>query len=1284
MRKQTRWQFWIDVGGTFTDCVALSPTGEIRTHKTLSSGRIHGEISHSSASSISDERRCTEPENFWTGWECVIWGKQGDVIFASRVQSSTAAGDLVLRDAAPAEVVSGLKYQLHSHLEAPVICIRAVLGLSLSSDLPAVDVRLGTTRGTNALLERKGARTAFIVTKGFADLLLIGNQDRPDLFDLNIKKPVPLYHSVLEVDERLAADGTVLQPLQIEALRRDLERLHAAGIESIGITLLHAYRNASHEELVERIARKIGFTEVSRSSVVAPTIKIVPRAETTVLDAYLTPVLRTYVTRIRAELSPKSTLKLMTSHGGLVDGRLFTGKDAILSGPAGGVVAFAKVGQMAGWPRTIGFDMGGTSTDVSRFGGEFEIQSETTKANVRLASPTLAIETVAAGGGSICDFDGVQLRVGPESAGADPGPACYGRGGPFTITDANVALGRVLPEQFPFPLDKFAVAQRLSELCLYIEAATGQQYTPQDLAQGFVDIANEIMARAIRKVSIQKGYNPREHALVSFGGAGGQHACAMARSLGIDTILVHPFAGILSAYGMGLAEIRKREELTLLELLKEISREHLASQFQLLETRLEDAFRKEGLDFEQLQSIRRSLSLRYAGLDSTLVITDPPNEDYAAAYTAEHFRLFGYQQVDRDIEVVTVQIEGVSPGSQIPFTYTQMRQPTSESFISTSKIGHAGQQLTVPVWQRRDLTAGGHIPGPALVCDLGSTIWLEPGFHCDVQTDGVLLIQRDQAIESTSITQAVSEGPDLILLEVFNNRFASIAEQMGVTLQKTAVSTNVKERLDYSCAIFDSRGGLVVNAPHIPVHLGAMGETVQEVLRACPEMKRGDVYITNDPYGGGSHLPDVTIVTPVHHSKTGALLFLTASRAHHAEIGGIRPGSMPPFSKNLAEEGVLIRLMKLVDEGVSREAELCELFTAGEFPSRNVRDNLADVAAQVAANQIGGRLLSDLIREQGEELVARYMTEIQETARVKMERALRQIPDGRYPFQDALDDGSPVCVEITIHQGRAKIDFTGTGPVLSSNLNANRAIVSAACMYVFRCLIAEPIPLNCGVLQPLEISLPESLLNPPRFVDSRQCAAMVGGNVETSQRVVDVLLGALGVAAASQGTMNNLTFGNKTFGYYETICGGAGATPTQAGADAVHTHMTNTRLTDVEVIEHRYPVRIREFKIRRNSGGQGLHSGGAGITRHFEFLAPLKVSLLTQRRGEFAPFGLSGGESGQIGRNSFRSRGNEAFMKLEGAVQLEVDVGDQLLIETPGGGGFGAVEFTAQTKTPQE
>ncbi len=1333
-----RWQFWIDVGGTFTDCVGRAPDGRIVTCKVLSSGVTKGQVrERNGPRTIVDPTRSSDPPEFWTGHTLRLLNAEGRVAQTTAVAGFDASrSSLTTQDDLPTEVGPDTTYELLSGEEAPVAAVRYLLRLPLDQPIPPVDVRLGTTRGTNALLERKGARTAFVTTRGFADVLLIANQDRSRLFDLAITKPEPLFTQVVEIDERLDAQGHVLRSPDEATVREQLRRLRQTDVESIGICLLHAFANPAHEEIVAGIAREEGFTEISTSSRLSPLIKIVSRGDTAVADAYLNPILRQYVQRLRNSISPLttyhsplaptpstldprlSTLKLMTSAGGLVDADRFVGKDSILSGPAGGVIGFSRVAQQAGFAKSIGFDMGGTSTDVSRFDGRYELEFETKKAGVRVVAPMLAIETVAAGGGSICDFDGVKLVVGPESAGADPGPACYGRGGPLTVTDVNLALGRILPARFPFPLDERAVVRRLEELCRRVAASPlSRDYAPVELAQGFVEIANANMVRAIRRISVARGYDPEDYVLVTFGGAGAQHACAMARLLGMRKILLHPLAGILSAYGMGLADVRRFAEQAV---LKPYSRETLAEIEPLtreMEDRLREEVLAEGIASEHIRPPERSLDIRYRGVESTINVPRPADGDYAARYEVLHEQLFGYRHTGRSLEVTAVRVEvvGTLDTPPEPTTALQYRRPQP---AETTRTWFAGRQLETAVFHRHDLRPGDEIDGPAILCEPTSTVVIDPGFRAQVLERGEVLLTDispttnhqppDTDPHPSSLILHPSSAPDPVQLEIFNNLFASIAEQMGVTLQKTSISTNVKERLDFSCAIFDPQGGLVCNAPHIPVHLGAMSETVKAILADNPDMRPGDVFVTNDPYRGGSHLPDVTLVTPVFEGvegrasrveredkrevgdrrsdvvndvvsadpstpspRTSTLLFFTASRAHHAEIGGIVPGSMPPFSKRLSEEGVLIRNFKLVDAGTSREEALKELLLCGSYPTRNVHDNLADVSAQVAANNTGVKLLYELVDRYSLPVVQAYMGHIQEAAAAKMRMALAKLPDGMYALADYLDDGSPIAVSITIAGERATVDFTGTGPVLASNLNANRAIVTAAVLYVFRCLINEDIPLNSGVLAPVEIILPECLLNPPGDDDPARCAAIVGGNVETSQRVVDVLLGALQVAAASQGTMNNLTFGDATFGYYETICGGSGATPDAAGADAVHTHMTNTRLTDAEVIERRYPVRVHEFSIRRGSGGAGAHRGGDGIVRRLEFLRPLKVSMLSQRRGPYAPFGLYGGSPGSLGRNTLRRAGSNVEEDLGGCFQIDVQPGDVLTIQTPGGGACG-------------
>ena len=1275
------WEFWIDVGGTFTDCVAQSPDGRQVQFKTLSSGVTKGRVQRvGPPNQIQDSARTDDPPGFWRGYAFTLLEGSGQALHSTRITGFDAAhGTLQLETPLPSPAdAGGLSYELSSGEEAPVVAIRRILELPLNKPIPEVSVRLGTTRGTNALLTRSGARTAFVTTRGFRDILLIGNQDRPRLFETGIRKPERLFEHVVEIDERLDSDGNVLRPPDPDAIRRQFDALRAHDVESVAICLLHSFANPEHEELVERIAAEAGFSEISTSSHLSPLIRIVSRGDTTVVDAYLNPVLRDYVQRLRESLGD-SRLKIMTSAGGLVNADRFVGKDSILSGPAGGVVGFSRVALQAGFEKSIGFDMGGTSTDVARFDGTWDREFETKKAGVRVVAPMLAIETVASGGGSICGFDGVKLHVGPASAGAEPGPACYGRGGPLTVTDLNLYLGRIVPSRFPFPLDPGAVKRRLDALCEQIaDSPLGRRYELRELAEGFLEIANANMVRAIRRISTAKGYDPADYVLVTFGGAGAQHAGAIASELGIETVLVHPYAGILSAWGIGLADVRRFREQSVLRPWVQDALESVEPLFLQLQTAAESDVLEDGVPQDRVESPVRSLDLRYRGVESAINVVQPADGDYAREYESAHEQLYGYRHKGREIEIVAARVEvvGTMPHAPIESEAPVARVPVASERVESC---FAGRIHEAAVFERNDLRPGDQLHGPCIVCESTSTVVIEPDFRAVVLERGEIRIQKQTESHSRISCESAagqSDEPDAdpVRLEIFNNLFASIAEQMGVTLQKTSVSTNVKERLDFSCAIFDTTGSLVVNAPHIPVHLGAMGETVKRIIADNSRMSPGDVFVTNDPYRGGSHLPDVTVVTPVHHDQSGELLFFTASRAHHAEIGGIVPGSMPPFSRNLGEEGILIRNFKLVDRGTSRETDLKRLLESGPFPSRSVDDNLIDVSAQVAANNSGVRQLTELVRRYSLPIVQAYMRHIQRAAAEKMRLALSAIPDGTYSLTDFLDDGTPVSASITIENQSALVDFTGTGPVLATNLNANRAIATAAALYVFRCLIDDDIPLNGGVLEPVEIILPQCLLNPPEHSEPLQCAAVVGGNVETSQRVVDVLLGALGVAAASQGTMNNLTFGDATFGYYETICGGEGATRERNGADAVHTHMTNTRLTDPEVIERRYPVRVWEFSVREGSGGNGRTRGGNGVIRRLEFLRPLKVSMLSERRDRHLPFGLDGGGPGSRGENLLRRANASRPENLGSKFAIEVAPGDVLIIQTPGGGGFGTTE----------
>ncbi len=1276
--------FWIDVGGTFTDCIARWPDGSIRVHKLLSTGVYKGRAGPgSAASTLRDPGRGDDPPGFFAGFTLRMRGETRTV-----VRFDASAGDLGLDAPFDPPPQTGEVYELFSGEEAPITGIRRLLGLALSDPVGPVSVRLGTTRGTNALLEHTGARCALAVTRGFADVLRIANQDRPRLFDLQVQKPVPLYEETVEIAERIASSGEVLLPLDEDAARRDLEAVRSRGVASLAVCLLNGYANPAHEKAVGRIARELGFEQVSVSTDLAALPKIVSRGDTAVVDAYLSPVIRDYVSSIRRG-APEARIRLMTSAGALADAEAFCGKDSIFSGPAGGVVGCAKTAQTAGFEKVVGFDMGGTSTDVSRFDGEFErrfemeVKDPDEGVGVKVMAPMLAIETVAAGGGSVCRFDGQKPVVGPASAGADPGPACYGRGGPLTLTDCNLLTGRLLPDNFSIPLDAGAARRALEAVRGEIEQETGAAYEPGTLAEGFLRIADAGMAAPIKKISIARGIDVRDHVLVSFGGAGGQHAASVARLLGVTRVLVPPLDGVLSAFGIGAADVRRFGARHVGRTLDPGALEALAPLLASMDRDLVADVAREGIPAGRIDPPRHALDLRYRGQEVPLTVEEPRDGRWREAFEREHRRCFGFAFSGREVEVIAARSEvtGRCTPAERKAAPLSPRTPAPDKVV---RLFHEDRAREAPVFLRDRLAPGDAFEGPALVLASIGTVVVPPGFRAEVTGHGDLLL-TDAARAATA--PLVSSEADPITLEIFNNHFASIAEQMGALLQKTALSTNVKERLDFSCALFDPHGELVANAPHIPVHLGAMSECVKALMEDVPDMHPGDVFVTNDPYRGGSHLPDVTVVTPVFSEDAGkppALLFFTASRAHHAEIGGVVPGSMPPGSRTLSDEGVVIRHFRLVEGGVSREDALRRLLAEGPHPSRAPAENIADINAQVAADNLGARQLLGMVERYGRDAVQAYMGHIRRAARNKLRRALLAFEEGERRFADALDDGSPLAVRVAIRRGtfdgkpggEAVVDFTGTGPVLEGNLNANPAIVSSAVLYVFRTLIGEDIPLNGGMLEPLRIVLPPSFLHPPRAEDPGRSPAVAGGNVETSQRIVDALLGALDVVAASQGTMNNLTFGNERFGYYETLGGGAGAGDGFPGADAVHVHMTNTRLTDAEILEARYPVRLRRFAIRRGSGGKGAFRGGDGLVREIEFLEPVAFSLITQRRTR-APWGKAGGGDGAPGRNLFlpREGGAEALPPICGR---RASAGDALRIETPGGGAWGAGEEKAR------
>ncbi|MHC4117084.1 MAG: D-glutamate cyclase family protein [Planctomycetota bacterium] len=1203
-----QWDFWIDRGGTFTDVVARDVYGKVRIAKLLSKN----------------------PEQY--------------------------------EDAA----VQG---------------IRDFLGLdNPCQPLPAEkirSIRMGTTVATNALLERQGSDVCLVVTQGFGDLLEIGYQDRPDIFALEILKPESLIACVVEAHERILVDGTVRQALDEDLLKGQLQEVYDQGIRSLAVVLLHSYAYPEHEKRIGELARDIGFSFISLSHNTAGEIKVVSRGYTTAVDAYLTPVLWAYVSQVRSQVGHGVDLKFMQSHGGLTDAETFMGKDAIFSGPAGGVVACAYVASQAKLKKVIGFDMGGTSTDVSRFDGQFERIYETVIAGARIQAPMLNIVTVAAGGGSILKFQDGRFCVGPDSAGADPGPVCYRRNGPLAVTDANVVVGRIQSKFFPKcfgpnadqSLDINGSRQAFSALSERIRSVTGKEMSIEEIAAGFLRIANENMVRAIREVSVMRGYDVREYALVCFGGAGAQHACAIAGALGVRTILLHPLGGVLSAYGMGLADVIFTQVEAVLEPYQESLLERLESRFLALESNAKDHVSAQGIGTNRIQHIR-TLDLRYKGVETSLNVILSEQSDPREMFETLHQRLFGYIKTGHSIEVVNLRVETCGqtpkPDQQIKDNEVccvkdpQIIDSVTVFFDQINKGGLSVlEPQKTPVYRRSDLEKVAQIDGPALIIEDVSTVVVDLGWSARVNEHNCLLLE---AVEVDRQHGTIDTDCDPVLLEVFNNLFMSIAEQMGITLRKVSHSTNIKERLDFSCAIFDGHGQLVANAPHIPVHLGAMGESVAALIDECKTtMRPGDVYVTNDPYHGGSHLPDVTVVTPVFMTSDMPVFFV-ASRGHHADIGGITPGSMPPFATSIEQEGILIHNFCLVREGAFREKEIIKLLEKEPYPARNVPECLSDLRAAIAANNAGVRLLDELNERVGLSAIRAYMEHVRNNAEYSMREVLKELPDGKYRFTDCLDDGSRICVTISIESDHAEVDFFGTDPQVSGSLNAPRAVVTAAVLYVFRTLIPRPIPLNAGCLKPVRIKIPKGcLLNP------KPPAAVAGGNVETSMRITDVLYGALGKMAAGQGTMNNLTFGTDRYAYYETICGGAGAGLGFDGAHAVHTHMTNTRITDPEVLERRYPVVLRRFSVRKDSGGRGVWNGGNGVQREIEFLEPMTASILSERR-DMSPFGLNGAENGKPGQNQLIHQ--QEVHNLPGKTTITVNSGDVLCIQTPGGGAY--------------
>ena len=1194
----TGWQFWIDRGGTFTDIVARAPDGSLETRKYLSNN----------------------PEHY--------------------------------RDAA-------------------VYGVRQFLGLGADEAIPAGAigaVKMGTTVATNALLERAGEPTLLAITAGLGDAIEIGHQARPDTFALNIRKPAMLYERVIEIDERVREDGTIERPLDLAAARERLQAAYDQGLRSVAIVLMHAYKYPGHEEAVADVAREVGFTQVSTSHEVSPLSKIVPRGQTTIVDAYLTPVLRRYVDQVAQGLGGGEGVRLlfMQSSGGLTAAERFRGRDAILSGPAGGIVGCVATARAAGFDKVIGFDMGGTSTDVSHYAGTFEKAYETEVAGAAMRVPMLSIHTVAAGGGSLLTFDGSRLRVGPQSAGADPGPACYRRGGPLAVTDINAALGKLDPRFFPAifgpdqdqPLD--AEASRAGFASLAEEIGDGR--SPEEVAEGFLDIAVEHMAQAIKQVSLARGYDVSGYVMNCFGGAGGQHACLVAQRLGIGQILLHPFSGVLSAYGMGLARLSCEHQRVMDAPVSAELEPAVATARDQLEAQGQRDLAEQGVALSETQT-RASALLRYRGTDT--VITVPLNDaaTMLSDFEQAHQRQYGFTAREKPVVLDTLIVEVSAHGADGGESKRKKRNDTPQP-IAHTRFYSGGEWHKAPVYDVADLGPGHTMAGPAIITEPTGTIVVEPRWRASVNAFGHLVLSAHGHEARPAVDPAVA---DPVTLELFNNRYMSIAEQMGIILRNTAQSVNVKERLDFSCAIFDATGNLVANAPHVPVHLGSMDETVRSVLASGQTIEPGDAFVQNNPHAGGSHLPDITVVSPVFDEAGEEILFFVASRAHHEDVGGLSPGSMSPRGRTIHEEGVLLDNLRLVSQGAFQTEAITAALASGDYPARNPAQNIADLMAQVAANAAGASELKKLASDYGLDVVQAYMGHIQDNAEDAVRRALGRLKDGAFTLE--VDSGAKVCVEVRLdHQaGTMRVDFTGTSDQQPSAYNAPVAVTRAAVLYVIRCLVADPIPLNAGCLRPLDIVVPQGSMLNPRFP-----AAVVAGNVETSQAVTDALFAALGELGTAQGTMNNLTFGNERVQYYETICSGAPAGPGFDGAAGVHTHMTNTRMTDPEVLEARFPVVLDAFAIDRGSGGQGQYCAGDGVTRRIRFLEAMECSILSDRRAVAAP-GLKGGQSGRLGANTIE-RTDGTRENLGGAGEARVGAGDAVVIRTPTGGGFGPLE----------
>jgi 5-oxoprolinase (ATP-hydrolysing) len=1248
--KKPAWKIWIDTGGTFTDCIAVSPVGEWTRLKVLSSSVLRLRIARGEGDKVTVYLPAAVSAHFLKGFS-IRCGKELRTIAHYDPSSQDLTLDKPLSTDQFVETA-----ELFTGEEVPVFAARWITQTGLHDSFPPIEMKLGSTRGTNALLERKGARTALLVTKGFKDLLPIGNQQRPDLFALSIKKEIPLYADVIELDERIEASGEVLHPLPADEYGKLVARLKKNKIDSIAIALLNSYANPAHEIGAEQILRTAGFSYLSLSSRLSSQIKILPRAETALVNAYLDPIIHQYISKIRTALV-SADLKVMSSAGGLLPAGDFQPKDSLLSGPAGGVMGALFKARQSGIDKILTFDMGGTSTDVSRCNGRPDYRFEATVGTLKILSPSLAIETIAAGGGSICAYDGFRFTVGPHSAGASPGPACYGAGGPLTITDVNALLGRLDEDNFSIPIKLSAAGDAVDNLLKRVGKKRRTPPTRVEVLQSFIDIANEKMAEAIRKVSLSKGHDPREYALLSFGGAGGQHACALATMLNMQHVIIPYDAGLLSAYGIGHARLESVKEKLVLKKLSDVFSQ-LDDDYRLLSDQAKESLAAGA--HEPLQNIQehRLIFLRLKGQETSLEVEFTTKEDLEKKFIIQYKSVYGHWLGDRDIEVESLRVvttTGIVPENDAPKGKNYVPEP-----IKQKRMFISGKWRNCPVYRWEMLSPGARIKGPALISSLNSTVVLEDGWLFDLDEKQNAHIRRERV---TKTRTAVSPEAQL---ELFTNRFTAVALEMGTLLQRTSFSVNVKERLDFSCAVLDATGSLVVNAPHIPVHLGSLGVCVRSVMKTLA-MKDGDVIITNHPAFGGSHLPDITLIRPVFFRKQ--LVGFVANRAHHAEIGGKKPGSMPADATCLEEEGVVIAPQYLVKGGVPQWEKIESLLSDGPYPTRSLQENLADLNGALASLVLGDETLKTYCAQFGLTTVHRYMALLKQHAAMLMRHKIKNFGNRTFKAKELLDSGSPLQVSIFKKGKTLHFDFTGSAKMQPGNLNATVAIVNSVVLYVLRLWIDEPVPLNEGLLEDVKMILPPGLLQPKFSDDNKKSPAVVGGNTEISQRLTDTLLKALGLSACSQGTMNNFLFGNERFGYYETICGGVGAGPGFDGADAVHQHMTNTRITDPEILEFRYPVRLEKFEVRRGSGGKGKWKGGDGVIREFYFKEALDINLLTQHR-TVQPYGMKQGEPGKTGEQ-FIVRREGKKEKLQGVDGARIEPGDRLTIKTPGGGGWG-------------